>query len=242
MRYSKSIASTVLRLAFCFAGTLFAQNEPVHLSSRLALPDGTSATLELRTVISTHTAFVGEQFYCTTVSPLVEVNRVIVPAGSFVRGQITHVERPRKIKGHTRIALRFDSLILPNGTTKPLLATLAGFSTMRSDIHLSQGEAITGESSWRGDLAGIAANSSQFAIVGAMSGMSAGDSGMWSGVAGAGSSVIRLAYLLTSRSDDFELAPGTSIEIRLEAPLAFTEDEIKPAVELRTELAQSANQ
>lgn len=227
--------------ALCIASTLAAQNEPARLSSGPALPEGTSAVLELRNLINTHTAYVGEQFYCTTVNPLVEGNRILVPAGSFVRGEITHIQRPRKLRGHTQIALRFDSLTLTDGVTRPLAAALVGFSSMRSDIHLSKGEAISADSSWRSDLAGIATNSSQFAVVGAMSGMSGGSSGLWSGVAGAGTGVIRLAFLLTSRSDDFVLAPGTSMEIRLEAPVSFSETEIKPVSESQPQVAQIEN-
>jgi hypothetical protein len=227
--------------ALCVATTLAAQNETVHLSNRPALPVGTSALLELRNIINTHTALVGQQFSCTTISPIVENNRILIPAGSFVHGQVTHVERPRKVKGHTQLALRFDSVTLPNGITKPLAAALVGFSTTRTDIHLSQREVITGDSSWRSDLAGIAISSSQSAMVGAMSGMSGGDSGIWSGVTGGASGVIRLAHLLVSRSDDFVLVPGTTMEIRLEAPVAFSEGEITSASESRTELAQIAN-
>lgn len=244
MRNSKPLFTRIfVALAMLFVvSALAAQNQPVLLSHRSTLPEGTSAVLELRTIINTHTAFVGEQFYCTTVNPMVDDNRILIPAGSFVRGQITHIERPRKVKGHTQLGVRFDSVTLPNGMTKPLSAALVGFSSMRSDIHLSQGEAITGDSTWRSDLAGIAINSSQSAMVGAMSGMSGGNSGTWSGVTGGASGIIRLAFLLVSRSDDFVLAPGTSMEIRLDAPVAFSEGEPAPASEPRSQLARNQSQ
>lgn len=243
MKHSmQSFTRTFTALVALFVTTaLAAQNEPAHLSNRPTLPEGTSVLVELRNIINTRTAFVGEQFYCTTINPMVDNNRVLIPAGSFVRGQITGIRRPRKVKGQTQLALRFDSVIISNGITKPLAAALIGFSSMRTDIHLSQGEVITSDSKWRSDLAAIAVSSSQSAMMGAMSGMSGGNSGTWSGVAGGASSVIRLAFLLTSRSDDFVLVPGTSMEIRLEAPVAFSEGEIKSTSESQTELAQIVN-
>jgi hypothetical protein len=236
------LARTIMVLASLSpAAIVAAQDRPNRFPNKPSLPEGSSAVLELRNIVNTRTAFVGEQFYCTTINPMTAENRILIPAGSFVRGYVTQIERPRKVKGKTKLALRFDMLTLPNGTTKPLQAAFVGIASMRTDLHLSQREVVSSDSNWRSDLASIATNSSQTAIVGAMSGMSAGDSGLWSGVAGGGSGIIRLAYLLTSRSEDFVLTPGTSLEIRLEAPLVFSAGEIESTHQSAQEFASIPN-
>lgn len=226
---------TILVLATLPPAISTAQDHP----NPQILPEGSSLILELRNIVNTRTAYIGEQFYCTTVHPVAAANRILIPAGTFVRGYVTQIERPKRAKGKTTLTLRFASLTLPNGTTKPLQAAFVGIASMRTDIHLSQREVISTDSNWRRDLAGIATSSSQTAIVGAMSGMSAGDSGLWSAVVGGGSSILRLAYVLTSRNDDFILAPGTSFEIRLEAPLAFSPGELESPHQLAPELASA---
>jgi hypothetical protein len=40
--------------------------------------------------------------------------------GTYVKGEITQVTRPGKVKGKTELGLRFDEITLPNGVTKPL--------------------------------------------------------------------------------------------------------------------------
>ena len=59
----------------------------------VTIPAGTKIPLSLKQAISTKNAREGDAVYAETAFPFVVDNRVIVPAGSYIQGTISHVER-----------------------------------------------------------------------------------------------------------------------------------------------------
>ncbi|MBV6418111.1 MAG: hypothetical protein CMLOHMNK_02895 [Steroidobacteraceae bacterium] len=83
---------------------------------RLVVPAGTNLTMALSAPISTKTARVGDGFGALVVSDIMVGNRVAIPAGSHVSGSVTNVvSGSNKIGGLPTLALRFDTLHLPDG-------------------------------------------------------------------------------------------------------------------------------
>ena len=87
----------------------------------------------LMNTINTKSAYVGQAIYCESIYPITVGNHIIIPKGSSIRGTVTEVVRPGRVKGRAQLGLRFDELILPNGTTRHLRATLAGFGSAGDD-------------------------------------------------------------------------------------------------------------
>ena len=74
--------------------------------------------------ISTKTAKDGDGVYARTTFPITVNNKIVIPVGSHVKGKITEVDRPGRVKGKAELTISFQEIILPSGTTLPLYATL----------------------------------------------------------------------------------------------------------------------
>ncbi|MFO1428059.1 MAG: glycine zipper 2TM domain-containing protein [Steroidobacteraceae bacterium] len=86
------------------------------LPTRLVVPAGTNLTMALSSGITTKTAKSGDTFGAIVVSDVMVGNKVAIPAGSHVTGRVTNVvSGSNKIGGVPTLALRFDSLELPDG-------------------------------------------------------------------------------------------------------------------------------
>src|SRR5437899_2279145 len=64
-------------------------------AGKIVLPAGTRLPLVLHNAITTRNAKPGDGVYLETLFPITQENRVIVPAGSYVQGEILEAKRPR---------------------------------------------------------------------------------------------------------------------------------------------------
>jgi glucose/arabinose dehydrogenase len=73
-----------------------AQSTPRQSAVRqMTLPAGTTILLQLQSPIYTKTAHVGDGVYCESTFPVTQDNQLVIPAGTYVKGRITHIERPK---------------------------------------------------------------------------------------------------------------------------------------------------
>src|SRR5260370_426168 len=86
------------------------------------VPAGTRVGVVLQNGISTHSAKAGDSVYLQTSFPITQNNRIVIPVGSYLRGELLDAKRPGRIKGRGEFRLRIDTLILPNGYTVDLRA------------------------------------------------------------------------------------------------------------------------
>src|SRR5258708_4886500 len=98
---------------------------PTALRQR-RLPAGTGVLLQLQSPIYTKTARVGDGVYCESTFPVTQENQMAIPAGTYVKGRITHIQRPGRVKGRAELQVHFTSMIFPNGYTVDLPGTLEG--------------------------------------------------------------------------------------------------------------------
>jgi hypothetical protein len=201
---------------------------PAPDDSKLVVPAETTIPLVLVNTVNTRTAYVGQAIYCETVFPITAGNRIVIPKGSSVKGAVTQVVRPGHVKGRAQIGLRFEELILPNGTTVPLRATLSGFgSSGNEDFNPSEGK-VKGQSSKGEDAGKIARTTASGAEVGVITGAVRGHTGEGLGIGSAAGAAGGLIWVLASRGKDVVLPRGTSLELRLSAPVTFSRYEIEP--------------
>jgi hypothetical protein len=174
------------------------------------IPKGTVIPIQLLTKISTKTLKEGDGVYGMTVYPITINNEIIIPIGSWVNGKITQVQRPGKIKGKAGLALSFQTLILPSGSTIPLYASLAGSSEAETT---AEGK-LKGDSSVGEDATTIAKTTAVPAVIGGV--VNGQHSARVGAAAGAG---VGLATVLLTRGKDIVLDRGSTLEIVLDRPL-----------------------
>jgi hypothetical protein len=83
------------------------------------LPVGQELDVRLQTALSSETATVEQRFEATTAVDLTQNGRVLVPAGSVVRGVVSDVKRPGRVERVGSLTLSFDQMVV-NGRTVPI--------------------------------------------------------------------------------------------------------------------------
>ena len=213
-----------------FAGlTLSAQQTPAPaaapapaVSGTYTVEAGTRIPLGLINSVSTKHSAPGEKVYLETVFPIVVRNHIVIPPGSHVTGTVTQVKRPGRVKGKGELYVRFDSIILPNGTTRDFRSRLGGIDARGSE-HLDEKEGmIQGDSNKGGDLKTVATGT----LGGASLGGIIARSGTGAGIGSAAGAAAGLAAVLLTRGPDAILAKGSTVEMILDRPLTFEQSEI----------------
>src|SRR5260370_1409020 len=113
-------------------------------SERITVPAGTRIGVVLQNGISTRSAKGGDSVYLQTSFPITQDNRIVIPVGSYLRGELLEAKRPGRIKGRGEFRMRLDTLILPNGYTvdlraAPRSADSGGNETMDSEGKVTGG-------------------------------------------------------------------------------------------------------
>lgn len=208
-------------------------NQARPIDSKVVLPASTTIPLELKNTVNSRTAFVGETIYCQTIYPVTVGDRIVVPVGSYVKGSVTQVVRPGRIKGKAQLGIRFDSLTLPNGTTRSLRATLSGFGGTGNEGFDRSESKIKGQSTKGQDAGRVAQTTVAGAEIGTITGAVSGNLGKGLAIGGAAGAAGGLIAVLVGRGKEIVLPSGTNLELQLTVPLSFDPDELDPASRYR---------
>ena len=190
------------------------------------VPKGTRIPLGLLNSISTKGSREGDRIYLTTLMPVALGGRIVIPAGSYVSGTVTSSIRPGRVKGRGELYLRFDSLTLPNGTTRDLRSRL-GQSDAAGEVDRAEGK-VRGEGGKGHDAGTVAQTTAAGASVGGLAGAVSQHPGMGVGIGAAAGAAAGLAGVLLSRGPDVTLPRGTTVEMVLDRDLHFEERELMP--------------
>jgi len=177
-------------------------------SATLTIPSGTKVPLALKQAISTRNAKEGDPVYCETTFPFVVDDRIVIPAGTYVQGKISRVQRPGRIKGRAELLMHFTSMIYPSGYTVMLPGSLDNIPGADKTSMKGPEGTVRQDSEKGKDIGTVASTASTGAVIG---GLSAGGKGAGLGAAAGG--LTGLAIALISRGSDVKLEPGTSIEM-----------------------------
>ena len=196
--------------------------------SRIIVPAETTIPMMLLTPINTKSAFVGASIYCESVYPVTVANRIVIPRGSSIKGAITQVVRPGRVKGRAQIGLRFDEMVLPNGTTVQLRAVLSGFGSAGGE-KFNPGEGkIEGEGSKGQDAGTIVRDGVSGGVIGTIIGAETGHIGEGAAIGSGAGALAGVITVLVTRGKDAVLPHGTSLELKLTQPLNFSQWEVQP--------------
>ena len=175
------------------------------------VPSGTRLPLILHNAVTTRNAKSGDPVYLETLFPVVIDNRILIPAGSYVQGEILEARRPGKVKGTGEIRLRLNSMILPNGYTVDFNAVPTNAGTGGNEATDKEGT-MHGDTDKGDDVGTILKTTGIGAGVGGIATQSAKGAGIG---AGAGAAVGIAAVLLT-RGPELELPRGTTVDVILD--------------------------
>lgn len=216
--------SSVLFLIALAAGSAAAQTAG-DAPRRITVPAGTQVLLQLRSPIDTRSARVGDGVYCQTSFPVTQDNVVVIPAGTYVKGEIAHVQRAGRIKGRAEILFHFNTLIFPNGYTVDLPGSLKS-EPGATNSNVSDNEGMVKADSQKGKDAGTVAKTG---ATGAVIGTVASGSAKGAGIGGLAGAAVGLGQVLFTRGQDVRIEQGTSLEMVLQRPLAIEVSHLEPA-------------
>jgi hypothetical protein len=157
------------------------------------IPVGTEFDVRLQSRLNSGTARVEDRFDATTIVPYERNGRMLVPAGSVMRGVVNSVTpASRGVNRKGELTLVFDRFSI-DGRTYSIRATV---------LQALQGEADTGR---------VVAGAGVGAIIGAILG---GTRGALTGILIGGGGTVA-----ATEGNEVDLAPGTVLRVRLDAPL-----------------------
>lgn len=183
----------------------------------VVLPAGTTVLLHLRSPLNTKNARIGDAVYCETAFPVAQDNVMIIPAHTYVKGQVSAVQRPGRVKGRAELQLHFNTLIFPDGYTIQLPGSLQ--NVPGSDTSAMSGEEGTVKANGQKakDAGTIAETAGTGAAIGGLSTATIKGASIGGGIGGA----VGLGRVLLTRGQEIRLEAGTAVEMVLQRPLAI---------------------
>jgi len=159
------------------------------------VPASTQFDVRLEKTLSSSTAQVEDRFDATTLVDLMNGDRVLVPAGSVMRGVVSSVQKAGHIERKGSLTLAFDQITI-GGRSYPIRATVV--------------QALESEG-YKGDVGKIGAGAGVGAILGAILG---GAKGALAGIlVGAG------GVIAATEGQDVTLPSGTVLRVKLDSDL-----------------------
>jgi type IV secretory pathway VirB10-like protein len=197
---------------------------PSAASSQLVIPSGTEVPVALKHAISTKSARDGDPVYAQTTFPVVMNQHILIPAGTYLQGRITHTKRAGRVKGRAEVLIHFTTLIYPSGYTVLLPGAVENVpgaektsvkdseGTIRQDRQTGEKVGKAAEQGLEGGMAG--------AVIGGLSSGSGTGAGVGAGVGG----LAGIAIAMLTRGSDVRLDAGTTVQmvIQRDVPLDAT--------------------
>ena len=191
-------------------------------AAKIMVPSGTHIPLVLHNAISTRSARPGDPVYFETLFPVMIDGKVVIPAGSYVSGEVTESKRPGRVKGRGELMIKLTTMILPNAYMVNLNAVPGGVGTGGNETTDSEGK-IVGDSEKGHDIGTIAKTTAAGAGIGGL----ATQSGRGVGIGAAAGAAVGLAAVLLTRGPDAEMPRGSTVEAVIDRSLYLDADKVQ---------------
>ncbi|HEX7283492.1 MAG TPA: hypothetical protein VF239_15655, partial [Vicinamibacterales bacterium] len=168
----------------------------------ITVPSDAVLGLQIERTVSSELARVEDRVDARVTRDVRVADRIAIPAGSTVRGSVSEVDRGGRMKGKARLAIKFHTIVLADGTQLPL----------KTDAVVREGPSPGGESAAKVGGAAIGG-----AILGAILG--GGKGAAIGGAVGAGAGT---AAAMANDRNPATLAAGTTVTVRMQAPVTVT--------------------
>lgn len=168
----------------------------------LTVPSDAVLGLQIERTVSSELARIEDKVDARVTRDVRVSDRVAIPAGSTVRGSVTEVDKGGRMKGRARLAIRFHTIVLADGTQLAL----------KTDPVIREGASPSGESAAKVGGAAIGG-----AILGAILG-----GGKGAAIGGAVGAAGGTAAAMTNDRNPATLTAGTTVTVRMMAPVTVT--------------------
>jgi hypothetical protein len=158
--------------------------------------------LEIETALTSERAKVEDAVAARVTRDVRVGDRVAIPAGSRVQGEVTLVERGGRLRDRARLGVRFTSIVLADGTRLPI----------ETDTIFREGDAPGGESAAKIG-GGVIGGAILGGILGGAKGAAIG------GAVGAGGGT---AAVMAGGRNAATLPSGTPVTVRVHDPVTVT--------------------
>jgi len=197
-------------------------------SKAAVIPAGSKIPLSLAQAISTKNAREGDAVYAQTTFPFVLNDRILVPAGTYIQGNIRHVEKPGRSKKRAELLIHFTTMIYPSGYTIMLPGAIentpgADNKSVKDKEGTIQQDKDTGKR-----IEDAARDAAVAGTVGSIGGAAAGgwNGARYGGLAGIAGGV---AWALLKHGPDVKLEVGTSLEMEIQRDVPVDASRIQVA-------------
>jgi hypothetical protein len=152
--------------------------EPAPQFVELVVPAESVIGLQVETALSSENARVEDEVVARVSRDVRVDDRVAIPSGARAHGQVTLVEQGGRMRGRSRLGIRFTSVVLADGTRIPL----------DTETIYREGESPTGESTAKigggaigGAIIGGIFGGAKGAVIGGSVGAGAGTAAVYAG-------------------------------------------------------------
>ncbi len=187
----------------------------------VVLPRKTDLHIELKKGINSRTARHGDKFSALVEVPVTVNDSIVIPVGSYVLGHVVRSKRSGHVKGKAELLLGFDTLILPDGTTRQIVAVVDSAENYPTQDELEEGTlqapGSQGAEVGIGAISGAATGAITGATVGVFRGETLKGAGIGAAVGAAGGAIISLL----KKGEEVELPKGSSLTIQLQDSVRF---------------------
>jgi len=190
--------------------------------AKLVVPAGTRIGVVLQNGISTRSAKPGDSVYLQTSFPITINNRIVIPVGSYLRGELIESKRPGRVKGRGEFRMRLNTLILPTGYTVDLNAAPRSADSGGRETMDSEGK-VTGPGDKTKDVGTIATTTAEGTAIGAIATQTPKGAGIGAAIGAAAG----LAAVLLTRGPEAELPRGSTMDVVLERALTLDGSQIQ---------------
>jgi len=191
-------------------------------AEKVIVPAGTRVGVVLQNGISTRGAKPGDSVYLQTSFPITINNRIVIPVGSYLRGELIESKRPGRVKGHGEFRMRLNTLIFPTGYTVDLNAAPRSADSGGRETMDSEGK-VTGPGDKGKDVGTVATTTAEGAGIGAIASRTGKGAGIGAGIGAA----VGLAAVLLTRGPEAELPRGSTMDVVLERALTLDGSQIQ---------------
>jgi type IV secretion system protein VirB10 len=191
------------------------------LPSSVTVPAGVRVMMVLTSPLHTTSGTEGSGIYLETLYPLVQGNRIVIPAHTMVQGTVESNKRPGHLQRTAEFRFRFTTLIFPNNhvvTINGALQSIPGSRTTRTKH--SDGTLGTVDQTEK-----VVTPSAAGAVSGALLG-SVTHFGIGTYVGAGLGAGLGLGAVLLQRGDAISLHAGTTIEMVLNSPLSLDPEQV----------------
>ena len=110
----------------------------VEVSSQ-RIPAGTVIPVKLESAISTTYVDTGDQFTATLPADVIVGDKILLPAGSVIRGTIGKMKKANFCRKEAKIMLIFDHIVTPAGKQLPIYSYMTGYSNVNYEGYIVGG-------------------------------------------------------------------------------------------------------